>query len=359
MNLTCKRATRVILISILCPLIKTDDRGNEGRDIKHLAETGSSQRGHAVSMFDLAVLRKQIFGENATTTESAQSDRRANNGLVQITGTSAFDSLFGSFSTAIQNVFTVSLVAFSIALWVSVFVFWFNGAEERRDPQRYYDYSQGPRPGSRPTTSLRSRVARVLEYISPDSLERLIENIKPALSSLAFKPSLNRMGTDALDGVGTFGNIATALILGTAGTLTEKMSGGVGAVSDIVGNKKIQDCLLQTVCYYSASHGQTQEGRTGVKRMLEVFGLDNEFEGRKKGGKRDKKKKKMKKKLNSIDENLTDQVQYIDHNSVDNDEDNLDSGDCEVFECSVISLGHTAYSLYDRVSQLSERISGL
>ena len=110
-------------------------------------------------MFDLAVLRKQIFGENATTTESAQSDRRANSGLIQISGTSAFDSLFGSFSTgkecqsisllpqvffsAIQNVFTVSLVAFSIALWVSVFVFWFNGAEERRDPQRYYDYSQG------------------------------------------------------------------------------------------------------------------------------------------------------------------------------------------------------------------------
>lgn len=66
----------------------------------------------------------------------------------------------------------------------------------------------------------------------------------------------------------------------------------------------------------------------------------------------------MKKKLNSIDENLTDQVQYKDHNSVD-DEDNLDTGDCEVFECSVVSLGHTAYSLYDRVSQLSERISGL
>ena len=72
--------------------------------------------------------------------------------------------------------------------------------------------------------------------------------------------------TDALDGVGTFGNIATALILGTAGTLSEKMSGGVGAVSDIVGNKKIQDCLLQTVCYYSAAHGQTKEGKTGVKR---------------------------------------------------------------------------------------------
>ena len=71
---------------------------------------------------------------------------------------------------------------------------------------------------------------------------------------------------DALDGVGSFGNIATALILGTAGTLSDRMSGSVGVVSDLVGNKKIQDCLLQTVCYYSASHGQTHEGRTGVKR---------------------------------------------------------------------------------------------
>ena len=50
-------------------------------------------------MFDLGVLRKQIFGENDTTTESSKTDRRANNGLLQITGTSTFDSLFGSFST--------------------------------------------------------------------------------------------------------------------------------------------------------------------------------------------------------------------------------------------------------------------
>ena len=46
-----------------------------------------------------------------------------------------------------------------------------------------------------PSLGLRSRVARVLEYISPDSLERLIENIKPALSSLSFKPALKRMST--------------------------------------------------------------------------------------------------------------------------------------------------------------------
>ena len=71
---------------------------------------------------------------------------------------------------------------------------------------------------------------------------------------------------DALDGVGTFGNIATALILGTVGTLSEHMSGGVGRVADIVGNRKIQDCLLQTVCYYSAAHGQTREGQVGIKR---------------------------------------------------------------------------------------------
>ena len=91
--------------------------------------------------------------------------------------------------------------------------------------------------------------------------------------------------------------------------------------------------------------------------MLEVFGLDNEFEGRKKGGKKDKKKKKMKKKLNSIDENLTDHESYIESDSFADDDD-LDTGDCEVFECSVVSLGHTAYSLYDRVSQLSSRLRG-
>ena len=53
----------------------------------------------------------------------------------------------------------------------------------------------GPHHAKYPSLGIRSRVARVLEYISPDSLERLIENIKPALSSLAFKPTLERMGT--------------------------------------------------------------------------------------------------------------------------------------------------------------------
>jgi len=336
------------------------DRGNQGRDLKQSVESGSSQRGHAVSMFDLGMLKSQLFGKNETS-KSVQTDRQANNGLVQISGTTAFDSFFGSFSTAVQNVFTVTLVAFSIALWVSVFVFWFNGADKRRDTQQYYNYAQGPYPGHGappPSPSgLRSRVARVLEYISPDSFEKMIKSIQPALSKLYFKPSLERMGTDALDGVGSFSNIATALIIGTAGTLTERMSGSVGAVSDLVGNKKIQDCLLQTMCYYSASHGKTREGRTGVRRMLEVFGLDNEFEGRKKNAKKDKRKKKMKKKLNTIEENLTDHKNDIGSDSYDNDDD-LDTDDCEVFECNVVSLGHTAYSLYDRVSQLSAKWKG-
>ena len=47
------------------------------------------------------------------------------------------------FVAAVQNLFTVLLVAFSIALWVSVFVFWFNGGEDRRDTEHYYDYVQG------------------------------------------------------------------------------------------------------------------------------------------------------------------------------------------------------------------------
>merc|ERR1711874_927914 len=127
-------------------------------------------------------------------------------------------------------------------------------------------------------------------------------------------------------------------------------SGGVGRVADIVGNRKIQDCLLQTVCYYSAAHGQTREGQVGVKRMLEVFGLDNEFEGRKRGGKKDKKKRKLKKKQNSISDNSIDS----DNAGLDYDDEDLDTADCEVFECNVVSLGHTAYSLYDRVSKLSQ-----
>ena len=91
--------------------------------------------------------------------------------------------------------------------------------------------------------------------------------------------------------------------------------------------------------------------------MLEVFGLDNEFEGRKKSGKKDKKKRKTKKKQNAVDYYSANNDNSIDSDNFD-DDDTLDTGDCEVFECNVVSLGHTAYSLYDRVSQLSDRIRG-
>ena len=54
-------------------------------------------------------------------------------------------------------------------------------------------------------------------------------------------------------------------------------------------------------------------------RMLEVFGLDTEFEGRKRGGKKDKRKRKTKKKQNSIIDPLPEKENSIDTHH--NDED--------------------------------------
>ena len=88
-------------------------------------------------------------------------------------------------------------------------------------------------------------------------------------------------------------------------------------------------------------------------RMLEVFGLDNEFEGRKRGGKRDKKKRKMKKKQNSINDIAENSIET----NTDYEDEDFETADCEVFECNVVSLGHTAYSLYDRVNKLSQKFT--
>ena len=46
------------------------------------------------------------------------------NGRPQITGTKATDSLIGNLSAAVHNVFLFSVVAFSIAVWVTVMVHW-------------------------------------------------------------------------------------------------------------------------------------------------------------------------------------------------------------------------------------------
>ena len=50
-------------------------------------------------MFDLQSLKKHIFGANNTESKPVEATRQDSTGLLQITGTSAFDSFFGNFST--------------------------------------------------------------------------------------------------------------------------------------------------------------------------------------------------------------------------------------------------------------------
>ena len=139
--------------------------------MQSLQESETSPRAHSVSLFDFSQLKKKLLEENSTGQKSTDRQNANNSGLLQITGTTAFDSFFGNFSTgtktilmthnklnnemflydfaflAVQNVFTVTLVAFSIALWVSIFVFWLNSSDERREAYHPYYYNDQHYPG--------------------------------------------------------------------------------------------------------------------------------------------------------------------------------------------------------------------
>merc|ERR1719151_175017 len=81
--------------------------------------------------------------------------------------------------------------------------------------------------------------------------------------------------------------------------------------------------LFQSVCYYSASEGP------GVQARM-FSSLQEEMTSRVREGRRRKKAKNG---------------DY---------EDELNSGDCEVFQCGAASLGHMAFRMYRGVSSLME-----
>jgi len=209
----------------------------------------------------------------------------------------------------------------------------------------------------KPYPSFSTRMSRVLEALSTDSMDLVLDTVRPTISRME-------------SGVSNVGDL---------------VAGGASAMAGFVTDQRLQDCLLQTVCYASAPEDNQIESRNGI---LDSFGISSLFEGRKKKKdkkerkekkkekkeKKKKKKQKLKDKLeaeyysdlendNSDDdfyEEESDEDTYTDDYDYEEDEDDdeLDMGDCEVFSCGVVSFGHKAFKLYQKIQQIRDYAAG-
>ena len=129
----------------------------------------------------------------------------AYNGHLQITGTRDIGRLY-------QNLFTLVMGAFFIAILTSIFIFWWHGSNQRQD-----EYGSSYGPALDPGQGLGNRMTGVLRNLSPDSMYKLVADLAASGQSMA------RLGSESLDRV-------ASLVSGSS-TLTERMAGGLDEVN--------------------------------------------------------------------------------------------------------------------------------
>merc|ERR1712106_1020680 len=138
------------------------------------------------------------------------------------------------------------------------------------------------------------RISRILSYLSSNSLDDLIDTIKPAVGTFDIFPDISRVGTGAIESVGSITNTVSE---GVSESL-ESVSYTADTLSRVMSDRKLKDCLLQTICYLTPEEGSNEEGE-GRKNKEEQDKREKEKQEKQK---RKRLKKNKKKKLQEEEE---------------------------------------------------------
>jgi len=137
--------------------------------------------------------------------------------LVPITGSAATEGFINSLGSAVHQVFLVIVVAGSISLMITMFSWFFSSSQDHHYPS-YSGY--GPPPSAfeyNPHTRRHSPPHYILDLLSQNNFDSLLEKIRAGASS-----GLGRMSQDTME-----------------------------ELSYLLQNANISDCLSQTLCYYN------------------------------------------------------------------------------------------------------------
>jgi len=241
-------------------------------------------------------------------------------GLLQLTGTTELDQYAENLRQGLTTVAGISQTGLILAVMVTGLLYLislpFSSNRRNRAP-------------------LSSRIARIVSQVSQNSFDNLVDTMIPDTS---------RMGFDMMESVGT---------------LTNMVSGGVSdatnSLTRMVSNQKLKDCAMQAICYLTPEDEEGEENEEGEGRKNKEKQERREKEKKEKQ-RRKKQKKNKKKKLQSQDE-TEDSNEGVEEELKDNL--TIESEDCEVFECNIVSYGYTAYKVFEKMKGIKERLDRL
>lgn len=185
------------------------------------------------------------------------------------------------------------------------------------------------------------QVERIISYLSVDSLQGVISNIKhEILGSLS---SVREEGLQRVD------------------DLNNEISDSLDVVG---GGSKVEDCLLQAICYLTPGEEQSEAGESRKNKEKQ------KRKEEKKREKKEKKKKKAKKNKNKNkdsdfddydDEIEIEEEELDEEESFEDDESDvkIEEEDCDVFQCDMVRYGYQAFQLYDKIQTLREQFDSL
>ena len=209
------------------------------------------------------------------------------------------------------------------------------------------------------------RISRILSYLSSNSLDDLIDTIKPAVGTFDILPDISRVGTgedekvinddqivheDVTGAIESVGSITNTVSEGVSDSL-ESVSDTADTLSRVVSDRKLKDCLLQTICYLTPEEGSSEEGE-GRKNQEKQ---DRREKEKKEKQKRKRLKKNKKKKLqDEEDPDISTDIDDEDVNTI-----KITSDDCEEFKCDIVKYGYAAFKVLDKMRSFKERLDSL
>jgi len=258
--------------------------------------------------------------------------------VLQLTGTTELDSQAEKLREGVSHLASVSKTGLVLAVLVTGLVYLASLLFPATS--RLYTRRKGP--------VLARRVSRIMSYLSANSLDDLIDTIKPGVGTLDILPDISRMSSGAMESI-------TNMVSGGVSDSIESVSDTADTLSRVVSDKKIKDCLLQAICYLTPEEsGEEGEGRKNKEKQDRREKEKKEKQKRKKLKK--KNKKKNKEQQEEIETSSDDDIDDYDEetNSID-----IDSDDCEVFKCDIVSYGYSAFKVFEKMKNIKERLDNL
>ena len=155
--------------------------------------------------------------------------------VLQLTGTTELDNQAEKLRKGVTHLASVSKTGLVLAVLVTGLVYL--ASLLFPTTAKLYTRRKGP--------VLARRVSRIFSYLSANSLDDLIDTIKPGVGTLDILPDISRMSSGAMESAGSLTNMVSGGVYDSI----ESVSDTAGTLSRVVSDKKIKDCLLQAICY--------------------------------------------------------------------------------------------------------------